>query len=87
MLFLQEKLHGSIAPQKLCRIVVFLEIPRKLTCGSFFCRFIFVVFQDPNFILTGFHHGDLFERFKEDNLAKVSFLKLLTKENLLGCFH
>ena len=27
------------------------------------------------------------EKFKDNNLAKVSFLKLLTKENLFGCFH
>ena len=25
--------------------------------------------------------------FKENNPANVSFLELLTKENLLGCFH
>ena len=35
-------------------------------------------FQDSNFNLTGLHQEDLFERFKENNLAKVSFLKLLT---------
>ena len=27
------------------------------------------------------------EKFKENNLPKVSFLKLLTKENPLECFH
>ena len=26
-------------------------------------------------------------KFKENNLAKVSFLKLLIKENLLACFN
>ena len=35
----------------------------------------------------GLHQGDLLKEFKENNLAKVNFLKLLTKENLLECFH
>ena len=30
---------------------------------------------------------DLLEMFKKINLEKVSFLELLTKENLLGSFH
>ena len=30
---------------------------------------------------------DLLEKLKENNVAKVSLLKLLTKENLLICFH
>ena len=42
---------------------------------------------DSNFILTRPCQGDLLKGFKESNLAKFSFLKLLTKENLLGCFH
>ena len=37
----------------------------------------------PNFNGTGLHKGDLLEKFKEKNLSKVNFLKLLTKENLL----
>ena len=41
--------------------------------------------QDSNFNRTGLRHGDLFK--KQKNLAKVNFLKLLTKENLLKCFH
>ena len=28
-----------------------------------------------------------YKKFKENNLAKVNFLKLLTKENLFECFH
>ena len=36
---------------------------------------------------TGLHQGDFFEKLEVENLAKVSFLKLQTKENLLGCFH
>ena len=35
---------------------------------------------------TGLHQGTLLEKFKEINLAKVSFLKLLSKGNL-ACFH
>ena len=30
---------------------------------------------------------DLIEKFKEKNLAKVSFLKILSKENPLECFY
>ena len=41
--------------------------------------------QDSNFNRTGLRRGDLFK--KQKNLAKVNFLKLLTKENLLKCFH
>ena len=36
---------------------------------------------------TELNQGDLIEKLKENNLAKVSFLKLLTMENLLECFH
>ena len=32
------------------------------------------------------HQGDLLEKLSEKNLANVSFLKLLSKENLLECF-
>ena len=35
---------------------------------------------------TVLHQGALLEKFNENNLAKVSLLKLLTKENLLVCF-
>ena len=31
--------------------------------------------------------GNLHEEFKENNLTKVSLLKLLTTENLLVCFY
>ena len=31
--------------------------------------------------------GDLHEKFKKNNLAKVSLLNLLTTENLLVCFY
>ena len=40
-----------------------------------------------NFNRNGLHQGDLLEKFKEEDLAKVSFLKLLTKKNLLEYFH
>ena len=40
-----------------------------------------------NFNETGLHHGTLLETFKENNLIKIGFLELVTKENLLGCFH
>ena len=33
------------------------------------------------------YQGDLLKKFKESNLAKVSFLKLLLKKNPLECFH
>ena len=57
----------------------------KTNLGQFFlqcCRL-----KDPNFNGTKLHQVDLLEKFKENNLAKVNFLKLLTKENLLGCWH
>ena len=31
--------------------------------------------------------GSLLEKYKENNLATVSFLKLLTMKNLFACFH
>ena len=43
--------------------------------------------EDSIFNEPGLHQGNLLEKFKENNLEKVSFLKLLTKENLLGCFY
>ena len=43
--------------------------------------------EGSNFNGTGIHQGDLLEKFKENNLKKIELLKLLTKENLLGCFH
>ena len=43
--------------------------------------------EDSNFNGNELHHGDLLEKFKENNLAKVRFLKLQTKENLLECFY
>ena len=51
------------------------------------CRFFLQCWrlQDSNFNSTGLRHRDLFK--KQKNLAKVNFLKLLTKENLLKCFH
>ena len=42
--------------------------------------------QDSNFNRNGLHQEDLLERFKDKNHSKVSFLKLLTKENLLEYF-
>ena len=61
--------------------VVILEIHRKLTCGSSFCIVGSCKIQIAmeNWATTG--------SFNENNLGKVSFLKLQTKENLLGCFH
>ena len=43
--------------------------------------------QDSNFNRTGLHQANLLKKLNENNLAKVSFLKLLTKEYLLKCFH
>ena len=37
--------------------------------------------------VSGLHQAAVLEKFNENNLAKVSFLKLLTKENLLFCCH
>ena len=36
---------------------------------------------------NGLHQGNLLEKFKENNLAKVRFVKFLIRENLLECFH
>ena len=38
-------------------------------------------------VVHGLHQGALLEKLKEKKLAYVSLLKLLTKENLLVCFH
>ena len=38
-------------------------------------------------IETGLHQGDLFEKFKENDLVTVNCLKLQTQANLLECFH
>ena len=61
-----------------------VNTPRKLTCSSFFAMLEVV---RHNFNETGLRQGDLLENFKENNLARVSFLQLLSKENLLECFH
>ena len=60
-------------------------VHRKLTCSSSFGNVGGCKRQDFNG--TGLHQGALLEKFKENNLRKIGFLKLLTKENLLGCFH
>ena len=60
------------------------ENTQKTNLRQFFlqcCRLL-----DSNFNGTGLHQADLLEIFKEKNLAKVSFLKLLTMENLLLSF-
>ena len=69
--FLQEQFRSNVATQKLCGTVIVLEIHRKLTCYSSLREFI------------GLRQGALLQTFKDNNLAKVSFLKLLKKENLL----
>ena len=43
--------------------------------------------QESNFVLTGLCQGGLLERFRENNLPKVSLLKSLIKRNLLECLH
>ena len=43
--------------------------------------------QGSNFNGTVLHQGALLEKFQENNLEKIGFLKLLTKENFLGYFH
>ena len=77
----QEQLRSDTAAQNLCGRVVVLQIPKKLTCGSFFCN------DGCKTPLTRLHQVDLRERFRENNLAKVTLLKLLITENLFGCFH
>ena len=61
--------------QKLCGREVVLEIPRKLTCASSFCN---VGGRTTQILME-------LSSTKMNNLAKVSFLKLLTKENVLAC--
>ena len=65
-------------PIKLFSRVAALEIPRKLTQNiSFYsgggCK-------TQNFNGTGLDQGELPEKFKENNLAKVNYLKLQTQE-------
>ena len=60
------------------------ENTQKTNLRQFFLQYCRLL--DSNFNGTGLHQGDLLEIFKEKNLAKVSFLKLLTMENLLRSF-
>ena len=57
----------------------------KLTCSSSFGNV--GGFKGSNFNGPVLHQGALLEKFKENDLRKIGFLKLLTKENLLACFH
>ena len=68
-------LRSNVAAQEICETAVTLEIHGKLTCSSSLRQF------------SGLHQAAVLEKFNENNLAKVSFLKLLTKENLLFCCH
>ena len=68
----QEQLRSDIAAQNLCGRVVVLQIPKKLTCGSSFCND-----GGCKTPLTRLHQVDLREKFRENNLAKVTLLKLL----------
>ena len=43
--------------------------------------------KDSNVSRTVLHQVDLVKKIKENNLAKVNFLNLLTKEKSLECFH
>ena len=75
-----------------------MQPSKNYAVESLFCKYpenqlsvvLFVkleVVKLKNFNQNGLHQGDLLEKFKEKNLAKVSFLKLQTKENFLECFH
>ena len=75
----------SLADKKLCGGVVAPKVPIKLICYSRFC--IVVGCKTQISVVLDNSPGDLLEKFKENNLAKVSLLKLLTTENLLVCFH
>ena len=68
----QEQLRTDIAAQNSCGRVFVLQIPKKLTCGSSFCND-----GGCKTPLTRIHQVDLRERFRENNLAKVTLLKLL----------
>ena len=49
---------------------------QKINFQQFFRQFWRLEYQQP-----------LLVKFKENNLGKIGFLKLLTKENLFRCFH
>ena len=71
-------------PKKVCGTVAVLEnSTHKLICSSSFGNFGGCKGQ----ILMELGYNTLLETFKENNLRKIGFLKLLTKENLFGCFH
>ena len=73
-------------PKKKCGTVVVLEnSTHKINLQQFFWQCWKL--QGSNFNGTGLHQGTLVEKFKENSLRKIDYLKLLTKENLLGCFH
>ena len=74
------------AAKTLCGGVVALKIPKKTKLRQLILQCCKL--QDSNFNGTGLHQGDLLEKFKSRKFfANVSLLKLLTKENLLVCFH
>ena len=78
MLFWKSK---NVAAQKLCGGLVAQKLLRKLTYASSFCNVVGCKSQIS--MELGYAKGDLLEKFKEKNLAKASFLKLLTQENVL----
>ena len=50
-------------------------------------QFFLQCWRLTNFNRTELLQGDLLKKHKENNLAKVNFLKLLTKKHHLECFH
>ena len=70
----------NVAAKKLCGEGVALEIPRKLTfCNVGGCK--------TEVLMELCYTREIYLKFlRRGNLTKVSFLKLLTKENLLGPF-
>ena len=72
----------NAAAKKLCGGVDALNIPRKLTCDGW--SWNVVGCKTQILIELGcIAQRDLLEKLKENNVAKVSLLKLLTKEDLL----
>ena len=74
--FLLELLHNNAAAQKLCGRVAVPKILRNVTCGRFFAMLEVTRLKSNRNVL---HQGDLLKMFLKNNLARVSFLELLTK--------
>ena len=63
------------------------ESTQKTNLQQLFCNVVGYKNSNFNSIRLYVAQGNLHEKFKENNIVKVSLLKLITTENLLVCFY